>query len=206
MRRVVVHLRRHRASARGRALTSSPHCDVVARGPDTLFARRDGVHVAYQLIGQGDLDILVFSSGLLPVDSMDEEPLLARFHRRLASIGRLIRFDLRGIGLSDPISPTQPPTLEQWVDDAVAVLDAVGSKQAIVLAGSEASPVGLLLAATHSDRVSALVLVNGFARALVDDDYPQGVTPEVVAEILDITNPAPDADVDHIAQYAPSTA
>src|SRR5882672_9834054 len=96
--------------------------------------------------------------GFIPIDTMDDEPRLARAMRRLGSFARVIRFDRRGIGLSDPVSPHAPPTLEQWVEDGLSVLDAVGSKQAIVVASSEASPIGLLLAATHSDRVSALVL------------------------------------------------
>src|SRR3954451_16021239 len=209
MRRVVVHLRRHRASARGRALTSSPHCDVVARGPDTLFARRDGVHVAYQLIGQGDLDILVFSSGLLPVDSMDEEPLLARFHRRLASIGRLIRFDLRGIGLSDPISPAQPPSLEQWVDDAVAVLDAAHSERAAVFAPRDSSLPAILLAATFPDRVASLVMVNSTARVARADDYAIGIPGYVLDRFLD-ENTAVESDeessFDFLSSAAPTVA
>ena len=170
------------------------------------YAESGGVFVAYQALGDGERDLLVVMDGFIPIDTMDDEPRLARAMRRLGSFARVLRFDRRGIGLSDPVSPQAPPTLEQWVEDAVAVLDAVGSKQAIVLAASEASPVGLLLAATHSDRVGALVLVNGFARALVDDDYPQGLAPEVVAELLDTTNPSTDETVDHVAQFAPSAA
>jgi class 3 adenylate cyclase len=170
------------------------------------YADSGGVFVAYQVLGDGVRDLLVVMDGFIPIDTMNDEPRLARSMRRLGSFARVIRFDRRGIGLSDPVSPQAPPTLEQWVEDGIAVLDAVGSKQAIVLASSEASPVGLLLAATHSDRVSALVLVNGFARALVDDDYPQGLAPEVIAELLDTTNPLTAATVDHVAQFAPSAA
>src|SRR4051794_4503081 len=187
----------------------SRHCDVVARGPDTLFAKRDGVHVAYQVIGHGDLDILVFSSGLLPVDSMDEEPSLARFHRRLASIGRLIRFDLRGIGLSDPISPAQPPSLEQWVDDAVAVLDAAHSERAAVFAPRDSSLPAILLAATFPDRVASLVMVNGTARVARADDYAIGIPGHVLDRFLD-ENTAIESDeessFDFLSSAAPTVA
>src|SRR6476646_7923794 len=105
------------------------------------YATSNDVFVAYEIVGSGPLDLLVIMEGFIPIDTMDDEPRLARAMRRLASFARVVRFDRRGIGLSDPVSPQAPPTLEQWVEDAVAVLDAVGSKQAIVLAGSEASPV-----------------------------------------------------------------
>ncbi|MDQ1532409.1 MAG: hypothetical protein QOF28_170 [Actinomycetota bacterium] len=190
-----------------RALTAGSRSRrLILVTSEIRYADSRGAFVAYQVLGEGERDLLVVMEGFIPIDTMDDEPRLARAMRRLASFARVIRFDRRGIGLSDPVSPLEPPTLEQWVDDGVSVLDAVGSKQAIVLASSEASPVGLLLAATHSDRVSALVLVNGFARALVDDDYPDGLAPEVVAELLDTTNPSTDATVDHVAQFAPSAA
>jgi class 3 adenylate cyclase len=85
------------------------------------------------------------------------------------------------------------------------VLDAAGSRDAVVLASSEATPVALLMAATHGDRVSALVLVNGFPRVLVDVDFPDGVAPEVVAAMLDMTSPTDDG-IDYVAQFAPSAA
>jgi len=141
---------------------------------EVRYASSGGAYVAYQVIGSGARDLLVVMEGFISVDMMDDEPRLARGMARLGSFARLIRFDRRGIGLSDPVSPSTPPTLEQWVGDAVAVLDAVGSKRAIVLASAEASSVGMLLAATHPDRVESLVIVNGFARALEDLDYPEG--------------------------------
>ena len=171
------------------------------------YADAGGVFVAYQVVGEAERDLLVIMDGFIPIDSMDDEPRLARSMRRLGSFARLIRFDRRGIGLSDPVSPHAPPTLEQWVDDGASVLDAAGSTRAVVLAASEASPVGLLFAATHSDRVDALVLVNGFARVRADDDYPEGLAPEVVEDILEITNPSEvGSSIDHIAQFAPSAA
>jgi pimeloyl-ACP methyl ester carboxylesterase len=131
--------------------------------PDTRYANSGDACIAYQIIGSGPIDLLAFSSGLIPIDAMSEEPTLDRFHSRLASFSRLIRFDLRGIGQSDPVLGSNPPTLEQWVEDAVAVLDAAGSARAAIFAPRDSSLHGILLAATHPDRVRALVIVNGTA-------------------------------------------
>jgi class 3 adenylate cyclase len=177
--------------------------------PDISYADSDGVFIAYQTVGTSGLglDLLVIMEGFIPIDTMDDEPRLARAMRRLGSFARVIRFDRRGIGLSDPMSPSAPPTLEQWVDDAIAVLDAADAKSVVVLASAEASPVGLLCAATHPDRVKALVTVNGFARVLVDDDYPIGFPREVIEEILDGTNPAvSDSETYDVSRWAPSAA
>jgi class 3 adenylate cyclase len=176
-------------------------------GSEIRYADSGGVFVAFQALGEAERDLLVVMDGFIPIDTMGDEPRLAGSMRRLGSFARLIRFDRRGIGLSDPVSPHAPPTLEQWVDDGVSVLDAAGSTRAVVLAASEATPVALLFAATHSDRVDALVLVNGFARVVADDDYPEGLAPEVVEEILAITNPSDSgSSIDHITQFAPSAA
>lgn len=138
---------------------------VLVPETETHYARTSvGHHLAYQVAGGAPLDLLVVQSTFLPVDSLEEEPALARFHRRLASFSRVITFDFRGIGLSDPVSPTAIPSIDEWVEDAVAVLDAVGSARAAVLAPASGSLVGLLLAATHPERVSSLVTVNGTAR------------------------------------------
>jgi class 3 adenylate cyclase len=172
------------------------------------YARSGDVFVAYQVIGDGPRDLIVIMEGFIPIDTMDSEPRVARSMRRLSSFARVLRFDRRGIGLSDPVSPTEPPTLEQWVEDALAVMDAAGSQQAVVLAGVESAPTGILLAATHPDRVSALVLVNGFARGLVDDDYPSGAPPELLDDLLAQTEPTGggEATYESVAQFAPSVA
>ncbi len=142
---------------------------------DTRYARAPaGHHLAYQVAGEGPLDLLVVQSTFVPVDSIDEEPSLARFHRRLASFSRVITFDFRGIGLSDPVSPNELPSIDQWTEDAVAVLDAVGSEKTAVLAPASGSLVGLLLAATHPERVAALVTVNGTARVSAAPCYELG--------------------------------
>jgi class 3 adenylate cyclase len=176
-------------------------------GEEVRYANSGGAYVAYQVIGEGSRDLLVVMEGFISVDMMDDEPRLARCMARLGSFARLIRFDRRGIGLSDPVSPSTPPTLEQWVEDAIAVLDAVESERAIVLASAEASSVGLLLAATHPDRVQSVVVVNGFARALVDVDYPEGLTRDALTQFVDWTvAPSDDGSSDFLLEVAPSVA
>jgi pimeloyl-ACP methyl ester carboxylesterase len=146
--------------------------------PRTLYAKSGDLHLAYHVLGDRPLDLLVLPSGNISIDSIEEEPSFARFHRRLASFSRLVRFDPRGVGLSDPASPSSPPTLEEWMRDALAVMDAAGIERAAVLAEGPRAMVAILLAATHPDRVSSLVVVNGTARALWAPDYPMGLRPE----------------------------
>jgi class 3 adenylate cyclase len=172
------------------------------------YANSDGAHVAYEVLGDGARDLLLVMDGFISIDMMDEEPRVARCMRRLGSLARLIRFDRRGVGLSDPVSPSAPPTLEQWVQDAIAVLDAVGSDRAVVLASAEVSSVGLLLAAMHPDRVESLAVVNAFARATNDVDYAIGMSAEELAEQIDgWTDVDAGADTeDSVFVIAPSAA
>jgi class 3 adenylate cyclase len=171
------------------------------------YARSGDVFVAYQVIGGGDRDLLVIMDGFIPIDTMDDEPRLARAMRRLGSFARVIRFDRRGIGLSDPVSPSNPPTLEHWTEDALAVLDAAGSRAAVVLGSAEAALIALLLAATHPERVRALVTVNGFARVLLDDDYPGGISQAELDAVLATSDPEVTQLTEAaVAQWAPSAA
>jgi len=174
--------------------------------PRTLYAKSDDTYLAYQVLGDGPLDVVLLSEGFISIDSVDEEPSLARFHRRLASFSRLVRFDRRGVGLSDPVSPSNPPTLEQMMHDALAVMDAAGVARAAVLSWASAKPA-VMLAVAHPHRVSSLVVVNGFARTLSAPDYPAGWSPEE-QEIFDVSF-QPDAverGVDVLAMVAPSVA
>jgi pimeloyl-ACP methyl ester carboxylesterase len=85
----------------------------VSESANTRYAKCDDVHIAYEALGTGPLDLLVIAGSAVPIDSIKDEPSIDRFQRRLASFSRLVRFDLRGTGLSDPVSPSSPPTLEQ---------------------------------------------------------------------------------------------
>jgi len=146
----------------------------------TRYARSSDAHIAYQVLGEGPPDILYLSSGTISIDSIDDEPGFARFHRDLASFSRLIRMDLRGVGLSDPIDPSVPPALEQWVGDALAVLDAAGSERAALCGADEGALVAMLTAATHPGRIAALILLNAYPRLVRDVDYPQGLPRHLV--------------------------
>ena len=149
--------------------------------PETRYALCGDAHIAYQVVGKGPLDLLELSNGTnISIDETNEEPHWERYVRRLASFSRLIRFDMRGVGLSDPLSPSEAPTLESTVDDALGVLEAAGAERVAVLGAGFGGAVGILMAATHPDRVQALVLVNSTARWLRDDDYPFGIPAEDV--------------------------
>ena len=177
----------------------------MEEGTQTRFAVSDGVNIAYQVVGRGELDILVFCSALLPMDSIEDEPSLARFHRHLGALGRLIRFDLRGVGMSDPIAPSTPPTLEQWAQDARAVLDAAGSERAAIFAPRDACLPAVMLAATHPDRVTSVVFVNGTARYARADDYPFGWPTAILDRFLEEnTDPTDSGDLDALSLFAPS--
>jgi class 3 adenylate cyclase len=154
---------------------------VVAEAPDTRYARTsDGLYIAYQVEGTGPVDLLEVGNGTnFSIDATAEQPRWQAYVDRLASFARVIRFDFRGIGLSDPLGSSDPPTVEQWATDALAVLDAEQLTQVSVLGVSHGGLAALLLAATHPERVQALVIANGYASLVRSDDYPVGVPARV---------------------------
>ena len=154
---------------------------LVMRASKTSYARSSGgASVAYQTLGEGPLDLLLMGGGPFSIDSTDDEPSLARFHRQLASFCRLARYDTRGSGLSDPVSPASPPTLEDWMDDALAVMDAVSPGQWALLGAQFGAMQALMVAAAHPERVRSLVIVNGTTRLSAADDYPIGLPSRVM--------------------------
>jgi class 3 adenylate cyclase len=150
--------------------------------PETRYARSGDVHVAYQTLGDGPIDVVFIDQWWSNVDTQWEVPPLAGMLDRLASFSRLILLDKRGTGLSDPVPLGGLPTLEEWMDDIRAVLDAVCSERAALLSGVGASYLTILFAATYPNRTSALVLIDGYARLLGADDYlpwlPRAFPPE----------------------------
>ena len=146
----------------------------------TQFARNTGgQYVAYQVCGGGDMDIVFIPDWCTNLDAMWEEPTIERFLSRLASMGRLICFDKRGTGVSDPIPLGAIPTFEEWMDDVGSVLDAAGSKRAALIGHGDGSPMAILFAATHPERTSALVLADAYARRSRAPDYQCGIPPQV---------------------------
>src|SRR5438105_2175823 len=132
----------------------------MPEAPRTRYATSGDVRVAFQEMGQGPPDLLLIPDGTMSMEATLEEPAYARFLRRLASFSRLTRFDRRGTGLSDPLSASNPPTLDQWCEDALAVLDAVGCERVALVGLAEGSFVAAVLAATKPERVTRLILVN----------------------------------------------
>jgi class 3 adenylate cyclase len=153
--------------------------------PQTRYVEVGGAEVAYQMVGQGPQD-LVYVSGFAHMDLRWDNRLWAAFLEWLASFGRLILFDRRGTGASDAVPDNAMPTREEWADDVGAVLDAAGSKRAVVFAETDSGPTGLLFAAMHPERVSGLILANTSARRLWAEDYPIGLTPEAVDNLVAI--------------------
>lgn len=143
--------------------------------PETRYARSGEVNIAYQVVGEGPLDLVLVPGFVSHLDIDWEEPRPAHALRRLASFSRLIRFDKRGTGLSD--RSVGLPDLETRMDDVRAVMDAVGSERAALYGYSEGGPMCCLFAATYPQRVSALVLYASYAkRRDPDSDYPWAAT------------------------------
>jgi class 3 adenylate cyclase len=145
---------------------------------ETRYARSGGLSIAYQVVGSGPIDLVVIPIWVSHLEYAWEEPSLARFYRRLASFSRLILFDKRGTGLSDRVADAALPTLEERMDDVGAVMDAAGSERAAIFGMHEGGAMSALYAATHPERVSALVAFGMFASRLEAPDYPWGWTPE----------------------------
>jgi class 3 adenylate cyclase len=175
----------------------------MTTAPAIRYARSGDVHIAFQHDGSGPLDLLFFPDGLIPVESMLEQPSLARFLERLGTFARVIRFDRRGMGLSDPVTRSDPPTLEQWTQDADAVLDAIDSKRAALLAMAEGAFVACLLAATRPDRVSALVLINA-TPGFTLKEFASHPSARVVEELSDEVRSTEWGSTTHLAEFAPS--
>jgi pimeloyl-ACP methyl ester carboxylesterase len=142
----------------------------------TQYARSGDIHIAYQVTGQGPIDLVFVPGFVSHVEYVWEHPTPARFFQRLASFSRLIRFDKRGTGLSD--RGVETPTLEERMDDVRAVMDAVGSERAALFGISEGGPMSLLFAAAFPNRTSALVLCGTYARRSWAPDHPFGWTDE----------------------------
>lgn len=152
--------------------------------PQTHYAVREGQYIAYQTVGEGPIDLVYCGALVSHVDLMWDLPEVERFLMRAASFSRLILFDKRGTGISDPLAPDAPINLQDWCDDLEAVLDAVGSKSTALFAECEAGRIGLEFAARYPQRVSKLILSNTGARFTRSEDYPAGEDPKKAAALL----------------------
>jgi class 3 adenylate cyclase/pimeloyl-ACP methyl ester carboxylesterase len=174
--------------------------------PETRYVKPRGRYVAYQIFGEGPRDILFVPSWASNLDAMWDEPSCAYFFNRLARIGRVICFDKRGSGVSDPVTLTSLPTLEEWMDDAVAALDVAGSKSTVLVGDTEGGPMAMLLAATFPQRVRALILVNSFARWRRAPDYPIGMPDATMARLIELYEKHWGQDPNMLPLTAPSVA
>jgi pimeloyl-ACP methyl ester carboxylesterase len=152
--------------------------------PQTRYAKApDGTSIAYQVVGDGPVD-LVYATGIWSnVEIMWEHPLWAHFLRRLVNFSRLILFDMRGVGLSD--RGPEPPVLELQRDDVGSVMDAAGSEDAIVFGGARAATMAMLFAATHPERTKALILYAPVAKTVSTPDFPYGKSSEEQAAFFE---------------------
>ena len=139
----------------------------------TRYADSDGVSIAYQVIGEGSLDLVFVPGFVSHVELLWDEPAVARFLRRLGSFSRLILFDKRGQGLSD--RPADPPTLEDSMGDLRAVMEAAGCDRPAIFGISEGGPMSILFAATYPDQISSLVLYGTYARMVRAPGLPWGI-------------------------------
>jgi class 3 adenylate cyclase/pimeloyl-ACP methyl ester carboxylesterase len=153
---------------------------------ETRYAKTGDLHIAYQVVGSGPVDIVFVPEFWHTIEVQWDQPELAAFLERLASFGRLISFDQRGSGLSDPVSLDELPSIEQWMDDVRVVMDDAGSKSAVLLAIGGGGTMSMLFAATHPERTAGLVLVNSFARLSSAPDYPWGRGPEIEDEVRNV--------------------
>ena len=175
---------------------------------ETRFAKApDGAHLAYQVMGEGAIDLLELPGTLMSIDAATEQPIWTGFLERMASFCRLIRVDLRGIGLSDPLDASTPPTVERWMDDALAVLDAAGSERTALWGVGFGGAIAMLLAASHPDRTNALILINAFARLVRAPDYEPGVPAALLDRFQEsLVDPAQAPLADDVDLIAPSLA
>lgn len=157
---------------------SLPPAPVIRRAPETHYARSGEVNIAYQVTGQGLLDVVFVMGWVSHLEYFWEEPSFARFLSRLASFSRLILFDKRGTGLSDRVPLNQLPTLEQRMDDVRAVMEAVGSERAALIGVSEGGPMCSLFSATYPEKTTALAMIGTYAKRIRDAEYPWAPTAE----------------------------
>ena len=173
--------------------------------PETRYAKSGDVNIAYQVVGDGPIDLVFVMGWITHLEYFWREPSFARFLRRLASFSRLILFDKRGTGLSDRVPLDQLPTLEQRMDDVRAVMEAVGSQRAALCGISEGGPMCSLFAATYPERTTALVMIGTYAKRIWAPDYPWAPTLEARQKFFELMQREWGGPVG-IAERAPSKA
>src|SRR6202051_4721235 len=145
---------------------------------ETRYARNGDLPVAYRTTSEGPRDIVFVPNWFTCCEHLPELPFLQGWVEAMTSLGRFIFFDQPGTGASDPVTPDALPTLEQWADSITAVLDDLGSSEAVLLAGVGAVATGALFAATHPSRTAGLVVLEGYSNQMVE--RTDGPTPDQI--------------------------
>src|ERR1700683_4196839 len=179
--------------------------------PEVRYAKTsDGAHLAYVVLGDGPIDLVEVGNGSnMSIEATHDEPRWEAYVEALSSFARLIRFDARGIGLSDPLS-ANGATIEQYANDTLAVMSAAASDEAALVATGHSGPVAMFLAATNPSATRALVLINTYARIVRTDDYPIGIPASLFDRFMDslveppATPTAPSEAADDLPLMAPS--
>lgn len=173
--------------------------------PETKYAKSGDLNIAYQVVGDGPIDLVFVPGWVSNIEYSWEHPSYAKFYNRLASFSRLILFDKRGTGLSDRVADSELPTLEQRMDDVRAVLDKVDSERSVVFGFSEGGNMSVLFAATYPERTIALITFGIFASRIWSEDYPWAPKLEERKKWLDSLEEKWGGPVD-IETLAPSAA
>jgi class 3 adenylate cyclase/pimeloyl-ACP methyl ester carboxylesterase len=176
----------------------------MARTPETHYARDGDVYLAYQVVGESGPDLLYVPIALWPIDLIWDDPTVASHLRRLASFSRLILVDVLGVGSSDVVRG-ENAAIQSWTDGLLAVLDAVGSERASVIAMSGSAQPAALLAASYPDRVRSLILWSPWARFLRAADHPIGLPEPFLDKLLDASEASFGTGA-NIDRFAPSWA
>jgi class 3 adenylate cyclase len=179
---------------------------VATRTPETRYARSGEFSIAYQVVGEGEFDLVYVPGFASHLEAFWEEPSYSRFLTRMSSFTRLILIDRLGTGMSDRLPPDRAATLEERMDDIRVVMDTVGVERAAVLGWSEATIPCAMFAATYPARTSALVMYGGMPRALEAQDYPWGIPPEAFDQYLEAVPELWGKSLPTLSLWAPTRA
>jgi len=173
----------HRTVTLGASTERRPETDfpTMTAPLSTRYTRTaEGAYLAYQVTGDGPVDLVLPITGSAAMELIWEEPAVNRFFSRLASFSRLITFDPRGFGSSGRLDVDAIPAVQTWKDDIATVMDAVDSERAAFLSWGESSGATIFFAATYPERVVSLVLVNAYARYARNAATPWGLPPDLI--------------------------
>ena len=176
----------------------------VPEAAPVRYAQNGDVSLAYQVFGEGELDLLLVTGWVLPMELVWDDPAYASFLTRLGAFSRVILWDKRGTGLSDRFPPGKLPTLEQRMEDLGVVMDAAGCEQAAIFGISEGVALAALFAAAHPARTRALALYGGWARTLTSPDYPWSYPPEAFDALVEYMRTSWGDPGDLLGLWAPS--